>query len=76
METKIQIRITEDLKDDASYILNKQGLTLSTAIRMFLIKVVASGGLPFTPATNKEYMSLDEINSIIKEVRDERKARK
>lgn len=76
METKIQVRIAEDLKDDASYVLEKQGLTLSAAIRIFLIKVVATGGLPFTPASKKEYMSLDEINSIIKEVREERKTKK
>lgn len=76
MDSKIQVRIEDDLKDNASFVLKKQGLTLSTAIRMFLIKVVATGELPFVPATKKEYMSLEEINSIIKEVREERKTRK
>lgn len=76
MDSKIQVRIEDDLKDNASFVLKKQGLTLSTAIRMFLIKVVATGELPFIPATKKEYMSLEEINSIIKEVREERKTRK
>lgn len=76
MDTKLQIRIETNLKDDATSVLKQQGLSLSTAIRMFLIKVVACGGLPFTPATRQEYMTMDEIDAIIKEVRKERKNRK
>lgn len=73
MDTKLQVRIEENLKENASYILKKQGLTLSTAIRMFLIKVATTGTLPFTPATSKEYMSLDDINAVIKETRKQRR---
>ena len=48
--TVIQIRMDEELKNDASAILEDIGLDLPTAIRVFLKKVVAREGIPFDVA--------------------------
>lgn len=45
--TVLQIRVDEDLKNNANMVLEDIGLDLSTAIRMFLNKTVAVSGLPF-----------------------------
>lgn len=44
---EVRIRIEPDLKDTAVAILAVNGLTLSTAVRMFLTKVVETKGIPF-----------------------------
>lgn len=49
MSTVLQIRIDESIKERSDFVLKSVGLDLSTAIRMFLIKVIQSGGLPFQP---------------------------
>lgn len=90
----IQIRVDEQLKEDSSKVFENIGLDMSTAIRMFLIKSVEWGTIPFPLATNKQReefgrhiaemqeiskrngndkMTLDEINEIIREVREERR---
>lgn len=43
----VRARIDEDLKAEASVVLNSCGLGLSDALRIFLRQVVAHGGLPF-----------------------------
>jgi DNA-damage-inducible protein J len=45
--TVLQIRVDEELKNNANMVLEDIGLDLSTAIRMFLNKTVALSGLPF-----------------------------
>lgn len=45
--TMLQIRVDEELKNNANMVLEDIGLDLSTAIRMFLNKTVALNGLPF-----------------------------
>ena len=49
MSTVLQIRIDKDTKESAEFVLKSVGLDLSTAIRMFLIKVIRTGGIPFEP---------------------------
>ena len=43
----LQIRLDEELKNQAIAIYNELGIDLSTAIRMFLKKSVSTGGIPF-----------------------------
>ena len=45
--TVLQIRVDEELKNNANMVFEDIGLDLSTAIRMFLNKTVALNGLPF-----------------------------
>ncbi len=42
----VRSRVEPELKRDATTILKGAGLDVSTAIRLFLLSVVESGGLP------------------------------
>ena len=43
----LQVRIDDELKNRASALFNELGIDLSTAVRIFLMKCLAVGGLPF-----------------------------
>ena len=43
----LQVRVDDELKNQASAIFNGLGMDLSTAIRMFLKKAVLERGIPF-----------------------------
>ena len=46
-DTYVRARIEPALKNDASEVLNDMGLTVSDAIRLFLMRVVSDKALPF-----------------------------
>ncbi len=50
--TTLNVRIEEKTKTQAAKVLEKMGLDMSSAIKLFLTQVVKEDGLPFTP-TNK-----------------------
>lgn len=54
--TNITIRIDEKLKKEAKNTLEKQGLDMSTAIKMFFSQVIIEKGLPFLPTHNLELL--------------------
>ena len=54
----IQLRVSDQLKDEATELFNKLGLDLSSAIRMFLARSVGLKGIPFP-------MMVDESNPVI-----------
>ena len=58
----LQIRIDDDLKNQANAIYSALGIDLSTAIRMFLKKSVQEGGIPFDTKVDK--VTLNAIQSI------------
>ena len=43
----IQVRVEEDLKRDAMKVLDKIGIDMPTAIRVFLKRIAAEDGIPF-----------------------------
>jgi DNA-damage-inducible protein J len=45
--TDVRARVEPELKDSASDVLAQCGLTVSEGIRLFMLKVVATQGLPF-----------------------------
>lgn len=45
--TNINIRIDENLKKDADQLFSDLGLTMSTAITMFLKSAISHNGIPF-----------------------------
>lgn len=45
----VRLRIDGNLKKEASDIANAMGLTLSDAVRMFLVRFVADKKFPFLP---------------------------
>ena len=48
MDTTLTVRLDTQLKDDAERTLDSLGLSMSSAIRVFLTHVVAQKALPFT----------------------------
>ena len=45
--TRIQVRVEKNLKQDAERIAEELGMTLSTAINLFLRQMVRKDGIPF-----------------------------
>ncbi len=56
--TLVQIRVDEDLKNEAVSIFEKLGLDLPTAFRIFLKKSVEKRGIPFNMKVDSEKASL------------------
>ena len=46
--TLVQVRIDEDLKNQATAVYDALGIDLSTAVRMFLKRSVMVNGIPFS----------------------------
>ena len=47
MAKTIQVRVDDQLKDDADQLFSSLGLDTSTAVRMFLVASMETGGIPF-----------------------------
>ncbi len=60
----LQIRVDEELKNQANAIYNELGIDLSTAVRMFLKKSVLEGGIPFDARVDQ--LTLNAILSVDK----------
>ena len=53
--TTLNVRIEEDIKVKASKILEASGLTASSAVRLFLLRVIEDEALPFDlPRPNRK----------------------
>ena len=50
--TTLNVRIEEKTKAQASKALEKMGLDMSSAVKLFLHQVIKEDGLPFTPTNN------------------------
>ena len=72
--TLIQIRVDEDLKNEATDIFERLGLDLPTAIRVFLKKSVEESGIPFNLKIDKnKKVSLKQGQKAFKQLRKEAK---
>lgn len=64
----LQIRVDEELKNQASAIYNELGIDLSTAVRIFLKKSVLEGGIPFDTKIDKKtlesVLAIDKMRTI------------
>ena len=58
----LQIRVNDELKNQAMAVYNELGIDVSTAIRMFLKKSVSVGGFPFDTKVDAE--TLDALLSL------------
>lgn len=68
LKKRIQVQVNRSLADEGDAILDKLGLTPTTAITMFYKRLVAQGGLPFsTELTQREKddLKLQELASKI-----------
>ena len=54
MAKTIQIRVDDELKDSADELYASLGLDTSTAVRMFLVASLNSGGIPFNVTRNAD----------------------
>ena len=58
MTVDVRARVEPELKQEAAAVLQASGLDLSTAIRLFLLSVVETGGLPMAmPRPNAETLA-------------------
>ncbi len=53
MNTTLNIRIEDSVKENARKTLASLGLDMSTAVKMFLNQVVVEKGIPFVPTMTK-----------------------
>ena len=74
--TLVQIRVDEDLKNEATRIFEQLGLDLPTAFRIFLKKSVEERGIPFSMRVNSENKALKQANNILKMANKEAKKNK
>ena len=67
----LQVRVDEELKNQAAEILDTIGIDLSTAVRMFLKKVIIERGIPFDTRiddiTLKGIMAIRKMQKISEE---------
>ena len=63
----IQVRVNDDLKNQATAVYKELGIDLSAAIRMFLKRSIAEGGFPFSTKidenTLKAIIAIDNIRT-------------
>ena len=71
--TLVQIRIDEDLKNEATDIFERLALDLPTAIRVFLKKSVEESGIPFNLKISSEKKNLKQADKILKKANKEAK---
>lgn len=58
----LQVRIDEELRKETSEIFHNLGLDMSSAVRLFLNRVVVEQGLPFSMVLKKpEEKSFDPV---------------
>ena len=62
----IQLRVDDDLKQQATNIYEKLGIDLSTAIRMFLKKSVMNNGIPFPMVLGEPYDASKALDALKK----------
>ena len=74
--TLVQIRVDEDLKNEATSIFEQLGLDLPTAFRIFLKKSVEERGIQFSMRVNSEKKALKQANNILKMANKEAKKNK
>ena len=68
----LQVRVDDETKRKAALIYNAMGIDLSTAVRIFLLKTIAVGGLPFdmnlTESAIKALIAMDNMGQKSKEL--------
>ncbi len=80
----VRARIDEDIKNEASLVLEAMGLTVSDALRMMLMRVAIEKSLPFEPpvpnaktisamreARERQLKSFGSVKSLIKDLNEE-----
>ena len=69
----IQLRVSDQLKEEATELYKKLGLDLSSAIRMFLVRSVDVKGIPFSTVLSAEPYKATEAVKIMDEIGEKMK---
>lgn len=67
----VQVRIDEDLKNQATEIYDALGIDLSTAVRMFLKRSVMVNGVPFSMTIPKQNIKAEKAIRALQEISKE-----
>ena len=67
----VQVRIDEDLKNQATEIYDALGIDLSTAVRMFLKRSVMVNGIPFSMTIPKQNIRAEKAITALQEMSKE-----
>ena len=57
----LQVRVDDELKNQANAIFEELGMDLSTAVRMFLKKSVSVKGIPFETTIDESSLEMERI---------------
>ena len=70
--TQVNFRIEEDVKNNAEKALKDMGLTMSTAITMFLVKVGSEKRIPFEISADPFYSesNIRYLENIMRDIKD------
>ena len=67
----LQVRVEDSLKNDAISIFNNLGIDISTAVKIFLKRVVICNGLPFRMTLPREMYSAERGYRALLEIGEE-----
>jgi len=75
--TRVNVRMDDDLRNKADVILDELGLTMSSAINIFIKQLVRQGGLPFalTLRTNRSeaFEKKEKLESLLEFAADNKR---
>jgi len=59
----LQIRVADDLRDEADAVLQQLGMDLPTAVRVYLAQIVQTKGIPFAIGMSSNAVSEEEFSA-------------
>lgn len=65
MKVSVNIKMDEDVRNQAKELFNKMGLDMTTAVNIFLIQSIREQKIPFQISTVKNEMTEEEIEKLI-----------
>lgn len=83
--TSLQVRIPQALRKEADIVLDSVGIDMSTAIRVYLKKIVSTRGIPFAlvsedsrvleyvPVDNEIQAKLNKVDRAWKRIKSQKK---
>ncbi len=64
MVANVNVRVDSEVKNAAEIIFKKLGMTMSSAINMFLRQTINDNGLPFQPVLRENELNQETLDAI------------
>lgn len=64
MVSNVNVRVDSEVKNAAEIIFKKLGMTMSSAINMFLRQTINDNGLPFQPVLKENDLNQETLDAI------------